>query len=72
LNAQVLARSDAETCLQVTLAEGRKREVRRLFSAVGHPVQRLRRVSFGPIELGDLPPARWRLLNASEVAALNS
>jgi 23S rRNA pseudouridine2605 synthase len=72
LNVQVIARTEAETRLQVTLAEGRKREVRRLFSALGHPVIRLKRVSFGPIELGDLPPARWRLLNASEVAALNS
>jgi 23S rRNA pseudouridine2605 synthase len=72
LRAQVLGSSAGETTLQVTLAEGRKREVRRLFAAVGHPVQRLKRVSFGPIELGDLRSARWRLLDEREIAALNS
>jgi 23S rRNA pseudouridine2605 synthase len=72
LRAQVLGSSAGETTLQVTLAEGRKREVRRLFAAVGHPVQRLKRVSFGPIELGDLRSARWRRLDDREIAALNS
>ncbi len=72
LRAKVVASSAIETTLQVTLAEGRKREVRRLFAAVGHPVQRLKRVSFGPIELGDLKSARWRLLDAREIAALRA
>src|SRR5262245_19994772 len=72
LNSKVIATSAAETRLQVTLAEGRKREVRRLFAAIGHPVVRLKRVSFGPILLADLPPAEWRLLEAAEIAALNS
>ena len=54
----------------VTLREGRNREVRRLFDAVGHRVQRLKRVRFGPIELGRLKAGEWRRLQPAEVARL--
>src|SRR5690606_28967155 len=40
--------------LRMTLREGRKRQVRRMLDAVGHPVRSLRRVQLGPLELGDL------------------
>lgn len=50
----------------VVLTEGRKREVRRLFRAVGHPVKALARVRFGPIELGELALGAWRELNEDE------
>lgn len=58
------------TKLRVVMLEGRKREVRRLFDAVGFPVRRLVRVAFGPVRLGDLPPRAWRRLTDAEVAAL--
>ena len=56
--------------LTLVLTEGRKREVRRLMSAVGHPVLHLRRTRFGPIRLGSLERGAWRDLSASEVADL--
>ena len=54
----------------LTLQEGRKREVRRMFGALGHRVIRLRRVRYGPIRLGDLAPGEWRALDARELEAL--
>jgi len=56
--------------VSLVLREGRKREVRRLLKAVGHPVRRLRRVRFGPLRLTDLKPGEWRELSLSEVRAL--
>lgn len=56
--------------LTVVLTEGRKREVRRMLSAVGHPVMRLRRVRFGPQRLGALTAGEWRELTAEEIRAL--
>lgn len=58
------------TKLRVVMLEGRKREVRRLFDAVGHPVRKLLRVAFGPIKMGELKPGEWRRLSDSEVNAL--
>ena len=50
--------------LELVLREGRKRQVRRMCDAVGHPVVELRRVAFGPLALGDLPPGAARRLTA--------
>lgn len=57
---------------EIAIREGRKRQVRRMFSAVGHPVLTLERVAFGPIELGSLRARQWRYLDAEEVEALRS
>ena len=59
--------SSKESHLVVTLTEGRNREVRRLFLAIGHEVTRLRRVQIGGLELGDLPPRAWRVVEPEEV-----
>jgi 23S rRNA pseudouridine2605 synthase len=58
--------------LEITIHEGRKRQVKRMCEAVGHPVKRLERVAFGPLALGDLPRGRWRRLSDAEVDALTA
>lgn len=55
--------------VRLVLAEGRKREVRRLLTAAGRPAERLCRVRFGPFRLGALEPGRWRSARTSEVDA---
>ncbi|HEX2166762.1 MAG TPA: pseudouridine synthase [Longimicrobiales bacterium] len=54
----------------LTLQEGRKREVRRMFAELGYRVVRLRRVRYGPIRLGDLHPGEWRALDERELESL--
>lgn len=56
--------------LELTIHEGRKRQVRRMCQAVGHPVKRLERVAFGPLLLGRLRPGSYRRLTAAEVESL--
>jgi 23S rRNA pseudouridine2605 synthase len=56
--------------LELTLREGRNRQVRRMCEAVGHPVLALRRVAFGPLRLGALPPGAYRRLGEVELRQL--
>jgi len=65
-------RSGRETHLLVELVEGRNREIRRLFAAIGHEVTRLLRISFGGVELGTLAPGRWRRLAYDELGTLRA
>jgi 23S rRNA pseudouridine2605 synthase len=63
-------RAVGKSSLRIVLAEGRKREVRRMMASLGHPVRRLVRVRVGPVRLGRLAPGKSRPLMAEEVTEL--
>ncbi len=65
-----LVRPGDNSWVEVTVVEGRRHQVRLMLDAVGHPVQRLRRVGYGGLELGRLPVGRLRPLLPEEVAVL--
>lgn len=58
--------------IELTIHEGRKRQVRRMCAAVGHPVKALERVGFGPLRLGRLAPGGYRRLSAAELRRLQA
>ena len=58
--------------LEITIHEGRKRQIKRMCESVGHPVVALMRLRLGSLELGDLRPGAYRRLSDSEVAALQA
>ena len=60
------------TELLITIHEGRNRQVRKMVASIGHQVVRLKRVRFGPVQLGDLPSGMWRNLTPDEIAKLRS
>lgn len=68
----VLEKGEGRVVLQVTIQEGRNRQVRRMCEAVGLEVARLKRTSIGPLKLGMLPPGEWRELKPSELIALRN
>jgi 23S rRNA pseudouridine2605 synthase len=69
---RVLERLPTKTWLEICVTEGHWRVVRRMCDAVGHPVEKLARVRFGPLALGELPLGAWRPLSPREMAALRA
>jgi 23S rRNA pseudouridine2605 synthase len=67
---RILEASRSRSLIELELAEGKNREVRRLFESQGLTVTGLRRIQIGPIKLGELPSGRWRVLTAAEVKSL--
>ena len=60
------------TKVSITITEGRKRQIKRMFAHVGHPVVRLHREAFGPLELGALELGKCRKLTSEEIAELKA
>jgi 23S rRNA pseudouridine2605 synthase len=68
--ARVVGDGRSRSLVEVTMTEGRNREVRRMFDVIGHPVRRLVREAIGPIRDRQLKPGEWRELTLAEVRSL--
>ena len=71
-NVRLVRHEAFDSIVMVTIHEGRYRQVRRMFAAIGHQVVQLRRVGFASVQLGDLPRGQWRRLTDAEGARLKS
>ena len=69
-DVRLLSQQGDRATLEVTIHEGRNRQVRRMCALAGMKVRRLVRVAEGALQLGDLPLGKWRMLTAAEVAQL--
>lgn len=67
---EILDAKDGMSKVKITIHEGRNRQVRKMFEAVGSKVVNLERISIGKVELGNLPLGRWRYLTSHEVSYL--
>ena len=70
--ARVLASGGGTTLLEIELAEGKNRELRRMFEVFERRVIKLQRIQIGPIKLGELREGRWRTLTDTEIKSLLS
>jgi len=69
-SARIIDRHDDRSLVELVMTEGRKREVRRMFDEIGHPVARLVRTAIGPIADRAIKPGEWRDLSIEEVRGL--
>jgi 23S rRNA pseudouridine2605 synthase len=70
VNARIVSANNSHSVVELELAQGKNREVRRIFEVLGHEVEQLKRVQIGPIKLGELPVGKWRALTESEIRSL--
>jgi pseudouridine synthase len=68
--ARLVSASQAQSVVELELAQGKYHEVRRLFESQQVTVKRLQRVQIGKIKLGELPPGKWRTLTEPEIKSL--
>jgi 23S rRNA pseudouridine2605 synthase len=67
---EVKSKGEDDTLLEVQIHEGKKRQIKKMFLAIGHPVLELERVAFGSLELGSLKRGEWRELTDDEISRL--
>lgn len=70
VEVRIISREYDKTTLELTLREGRNRQVRRLLAAVGYPVKKLERIGMGPLTLKGVPRGAWRELDRHEIRAI--
>lgn len=64
---KILSRHGTNCLMRIIIHEGRKRQVKKMFSYIGHPVLQLKRTAYGRLQLGDLPIGRYRRLNSADL-----
>ncbi|MGB4269023.1 MAG: pseudouridine synthase [Spirochaetota bacterium] len=72
LPATIVPINDEWTIVTITITEGKKRQVRMMFSILGYEVTSLIRIQYGPITLGNLPTGKYRVLSKQEIEKLKS
>src|SRR5881409_4516228 len=60
-------KTEENSWIELTISEGRTHQVKRMLEVVGHPVLKLKRLRFGPLKLGWLPPGEYRFLTDAEI-----
>jgi pseudouridine synthase len=69
---RLVSRNNSYSELELTLREGRNRQIRRMFAHLGYAIQQLVRLAIGRLQLGKVPPGSWRYLTALEVRQLTA
>ena len=69
---EVIEAGPRSSSIKITIHEGRKRQVRKMFEAIGHPVVKLKRLAYGKLELGNLDAGKFRFLNKNEIKSIFS
>ena len=64
---KVLSKKAQSAIIRIIIHEGRKRQVRKMFEAIGHPVLELKRTAYGQLELGELGPGKYRFLTPADI-----
>lgn len=64
---RLISRKKEKVRLEIILHEGKKRQIRKMFSAIGHPVKRLKRTAYGGLTLGNLQPMQYRFLTGKDI-----
>jgi len=71
VSCTLIRQREKNSWVQVVVTEGRNRLIKRMFSAIGHPVLKLKRIEYGPVRLGDLPFGQYRSLTPGEMGRLD-
>lgn len=69
---RVLKNYIEDSIIEISIFEGRNRQIKKMFEAVKHPVKKLKRIEIGDLNLGDLKPGEWRYLTENEVKSLKN